>query len=87
MKDNSIGFENIFFVDEKSINLVARAHHKFNKAIMVPDSVCNESFGEIIFHSWNLNSFSYKQVLKYYKGDLNKFPSKLFQQDGARSHS
>ena len=73
--------------DEKSINLVTRAHHKFNNAIMVSGGVCNEGLGEIIFHSGNLNSFAYKQVLKYYKEDLNKFPSKLFQQDGARSHS
>ena len=73
--------------DEKSINLVTRAHHKFNNAIMVSGGVCNEGLGEIIFHSGNLNSFAYKQVLKYYKDDLNKFPSKLFQQDGARSHS
>ena len=67
--------------DEKSINLVTRAHHKFNNG-----GVCNEGLGEIIFHSGNLNSFAYKQVLKYYKEDLNKFLSKLFQQDGAISH-
>ena len=73
--------------DEKSINLVTRSHHKFNNAIMVSGGVCNEGLGEIIFHSGNLNSFAYKQVLKYYREDLNKFPTKFFQQDGARSHS
>ena len=39
------------------------------------------------FHSGNLNSFAYKLVLKYYREDLNKYPYKIFQQDGARSHS
>ena len=70
--------------DEKSINLV---HHKFNSSIKILGGVSNEGLGEIILHSGNLNSFVYKQVLKYYKDDLNKFPSKLFQQDGVRSHS
>ena len=73
--------------DEKSINLVTRPHHKFNNAILVSGGICNEGLGEIIFHSGNVNSFAYKQVLKYYREDLNKFPTKFFQQDGARSHS
>ena len=54
---------------------------------MVSGRICNEGLGEIIFHSGNLNSFAYKQVLKYYREDLNKYPYKMFQQDGARSHS
>ena len=53
---------------------------------MVSRGICNEGLGKLIFHSGNLNSFAYKQVLKYYKEDLNRFPSKIFQQDGARSH-
>ena len=73
--------------DEKSINLVTRQHHKFNNAIIVSGGICDEGLGEIIFHSGNINSFAYKQVLKYYREDLHKFPSKFFQQDGARSHS
>ena len=73
--------------DEKSINLVTRSHHKFNNANMVSGGVCNEGLGEIIFHSGNLNSFTYKQVLKYYREDLNKFPTIFFQQVPARRHS
>ena len=72
--------------DEKSINLVTRQHPKFHNGIMVSGGVCNEGLGDIIFHSGNLNSFAYKQVLKFYKEDLNKYSSKFFQQDGARSH-
>ena len=73
--------------NEKSINLVTRQFYKFNNAIMVSGGICNEGLGEIIFHSGNLNSFAYKQVLKYYREDLNKYTSKIFQQDGARNHS
>ena len=73
--------------DEKSINLITRQTHKFNNAIIVSGGICDEGLGEIIFHSGNLNSFAYKQVLKFYKEDINKYPSKIFQQDGARSHS
>ena len=73
--------------NEKSINLVTRQFYKFNNAIMVTGGICNEGLGEIIFHSGNLNSFTYKQVLKYYREDLNKYPHKMFQQDGSRSHS
>ena len=72
---------------EKSINLITRQFHKFNNAIMVSGGICDEGLGEIIFHSGNVNSFAYKQVLKFYKEDLKKYPSKIFQQDGARSHS
>ena len=43
--------------------------------------------GEIKFHACNLNSFAYKQVLKFYREDIDKYPSKIFQQDSARSHS
>ena len=77
----------IRYGNEKSINLVTRQFHKFNNAIMVSGGICNEGLGEIIFHAGNLNSFAYKQVLKFYREDLNKYPSKIFQQDGARSHS
>ena len=38
--------------------------------------------GYTIFNSGNLNSFSYKQVLKFYREDLDIYPSKFFQQDG-----
>ena len=66
--------------------MVTRPHHKFNDALLVSGGICNEGLGEIIFYSGNVNSFAYKQVLKYYREDLNKFPTKFFQQDGARSH-
>ena len=73
--------------NEKSINLVTRQTNKFNNAIMVSGGICDEGLGEIIFHAGNLNSFAYKQVLKFYREDIDKYPSKIFQQDGARSHS
>ena len=73
--------------NEESNNLISRDYYKFNNSIMVSGGICNEGLGELIFHSGYLNSFAYKQVLKYYKEDLDKFLSKILQQDGARSHS
>ena len=73
--------------DEKAIDLVTRPKHKFNNGILVSGGMCNEGLGKIIFHSGNVNSFSYKQVLHFYREDLDQYPSKFFQQDGARSHS
>ena len=73
--------------DEKANELVTRQYHKFNDGILVSGGICDEGLGQIIFHSGNVNSFAYKQVLKFYREDLNKYQSKIFQQDGARSHS
>ena len=52
---------------------------------MVSGGICKEGLGEIIFLSGTLNSFAYKQVLKYYKEDFNKFPPKIFQQRSLNS--
>ena len=41
---------------------------------MVSWGICDEGLGEIIFHGGNLNSFAYKQVLKFYKEDIDKYP-------------
>ena len=73
--------------DERAINLRIRPQPKFNKGIMVSGGICEQGLGKLIFHSGNVNSFAYKQVLKFYREDLNLFPAKIFQQDGARSHS
>ena len=73
--------------NEKAIDLVIRPKHKFNNGILVSGGMCNLGLGNIIFHSGTVNSFSYEQVLHFYREDLDKYPSKFFQQDGARSHS
>ena len=54
---------------------------------MVSGGICREGLTKLVFHSANVNSFSYKQVLEFYKEDLKAFPGKFFQQDGASSHS
>ena len=54
---------------------------------MVSGGICKDGFGELIFHSGNVNCFFYKQVLQFYREDIDKFPVKIFQQDGARAHS
>ena len=71
--------------NEESNNLISREYHKFNNSIMVSGGICNEGLGELIFHSGNVNSFAYKQVLKYYKEDLNRFPSKYFNRTVLRT--
>ena len=42
---------------------------------MVSGGICDKGLGLIIFHSENVNSFAYKQVLKFYKEDLKIFES------------
>ena len=54
---------------------------------MVSGGISSEGLGKLIFHSGNVNTFAYKQVLNYYKEDLSSFQPKYFQQDGARAHS
>ena len=57
--------------DERAINLRVRPQRKYNKGIMVSGWICDQGLGNIIFHSCNLKSFVYKQVLKFYLEDLN----------------
>ena len=47
----------------------------------------NWRLSEIIFHIRIVNFFAYKQVLKYYKEDIDKYHFNFFQQDGSISHS
>ena len=54
---------------------------------MISGGICKEGLGRIIFHSGNVNLFAYRQVLNFYKEDIDKFSNKIFQQDGARAHS
>ena len=53
---------------------------------MVSGGICRAGLGEIFFHSGNVNSFAYKQVLEFYKKDFEKLRPIFFQQDGARVH-
>ena len=73
--------------NESSIRLVTREFHKKVNGIMVSGGICRAGLGEIIFHSGNVNTFSYKQVLEFYKKDFEKLQPLFFQQDGARVHS
>ena len=69
--------------NESSIKLVTREFHKKVNGIMVSGGICRAGLGEIIFHSGNVNTFAYKQVLEYYKKDFEKLQPLFFQQDGA----
>ena len=48
---------------------------------MVSGRICESGLGKLIFHSGNVNTFAYKQVLNFYKDDLDNFEDKYFQQD------
>ena len=54
---------------------------------MVSGGICRAGLGKIIFHRGNVNTFSYKQVLEFYKKDFEKLQPLFFQQDGVRVHS
>ena len=73
--------------NENALKKVTREFHKNYNGIMVSGGICEEGLGKLIFHSGNVNTFAYKQVLNYYREDLDNFQAKYFQQDGARAHS
>ena len=85
MKDNNIGPENIFFTDESVFPLYAYLNKGTNKIRLSKKTIRKLKAGDE--KSTNLVTREHSKLLKYYKEDLNKFPSKLFKQDGARSHS
>jgi len=45
---------------------------------MVSGGIYDKGLGKIIFHSGNANNFAYKQVLKFYRDDLNEFLNVIF---------
>ena len=73
--------------DEKELAIVNKEFFKKDNGIMISGGIYKEGLGRIIFHSGNVNSFAYRQVLNFYKEDIDKFSNKIFQQDGARAHS
>ena len=73
--------------NELALQKVTRQFHKKLNGLMVSGGICKEGLGKLIFHSGNVNTFAYKQVLNFYREDLDKFTNKYFQQDGARAHS
>ena len=85
MKDNNIGPENIFFTDESVFPLYAYLNKGTNKIRLSKKTIRKLKAGDE--KSTNLVTREHSKLLKYYKEDLNKFPSKSFKQDGARSHS
>ena len=73
--------------NEIALQKVTKPFHKKLNGILVSGGICNEGLGRLIFHSGNVNTFAYKQVLNFYKEDMHNFTDKYFQQDGARVHS
>ena len=73
--------------NEKAINIIVSPAPKKENGLMISGGICEEGLGNIIFHAGNVNTFSYKQVLNFYRNDMDNFPLKIFQQDGAKAHS
>ena len=72
--------------NEKAINLIVRPTQKKVNGIMIYGGISKNGLGNLIFHSGNVNTFSYKQVLHFYKKDFINLAPKLFQQDVAKVH-
>ena len=66
---------------------VTREFHKKENDVIVSGGISKDGLGKLIFHSVNINTFAYKQVLQFYKKDIDNLGLKIFQQDGARVHS
>ena len=73
--------------DELAMKKVTREFHKKENGVIVSGGISKDGLGKLIFHSGNINTFAYKQVLKFYKEDIDNLGIKIFQQDGARAHS
>ena len=54
---------------------------------MASGGISKNGLWNIILHSGKVNTFSYKQVLDYYKADCNNCKPNFFQQDEARAQS
>ena len=54
---------------------------------MISSWISKNGLGNLIFHSGNVKTFGYKQVLHFYKEDFINLAPKFFQQDGAKVHS
>jgi hypothetical protein len=69
----------IYKPSQSAINLMVRPTPKKSLGIMVSGGISKKGLGNIIFHRGNVNTFSYKQVLDYYKAGCNNFKPKFFQ--------
>ena len=46
--------------------------------VIVSGGISKDGLGKLIFHSGNINTFAYKQVLQFYKEDIDNSGKKLF---------
>ena len=45
--------------------------------IMISGGICKKGLGRIIFHGGNVNPFTYRQFLNFYKVDIDKFANNI----------
>ena len=66
---------------------ITREFHKKENGVIVSGWISKDGLGKLIFHSGNINTFAYKQVLQFYREDMDNLGERYFQQDRASSHS
>ena len=74
--------------DHEIADLLNEPVKKFEEGFMVAGGISYFGVSKLIFYIGTINSFSYAQVLKFYKEDINRLNKHLiFQQDNASSHT
>ena len=67
---------------------ISRPIPKYSQGIMVAAGLSNNGVGKLIFVTGTMNSFSYNQILEFYKEDIERLGKNLyFQQDNASCHT
>ena len=62
---------------------ITREFHKKENGVIVSGGISKDGLGKLIFHSGNINTFAYKQILQFYREDIDNLGERFFQQDGA----
>jgi len=46
---------------------ITREFHKKENGVIASGGISKDGLGKLIFHSGNINTFTYKQVLQFYR--------------------
>ena len=57
--------------DESAMKNITREFHKKENGVIVSGGISKDGLGKLIFHSGNINTFAYKQVLQFYREDID----------------
>ena len=51
---------------------MTRPFHKKESGLMISGGICGQGLGNLAFHTYNVNKFSYKQIIKFYHNDSKR---------------